>query len=350
MTAQLDLAAPAPTTATSTGTGTGRRRTRAHLDNGGPIAAPAVVSAVTDLAVELGLGGFVRTDPHGVTVEVEGRGVAVAAFLARISAGPFGACWTPGGELAPLGASEFGVLAVSARRTAAAAHRGFDVALCEGCVETLFDRAHPRFLDPTIGCPGCRRGADAGAANEARSELHLIDVAGRPIEGNPLKSAMALLLVGGRIVATRDAHRTRLYVDATRPAAVAALAALTDRATEGRLVALCPDVDWARRLAVVDEAEAGALTTRRNPVLLVEPLPVGPARDLTPPGGLLALALPGCGMTHLMARAAARPLAYLDLPTVAGSGSTGTSTGKSTSTQPVVVAGAIGTLFADRVN
>ncbi|MBA3745703.1 acylphosphatase, partial [Sporichthya sp.] len=90
VTAQLDLAAPAPATTA----GPGRRRTRAHLDNGGPIAAPAVVCAVTDLAVELGLGGFVRTDPHGVTVEVEGRAAVVAAFLARISAGPFGAFWT----------------------------------------------------------------------------------------------------------------------------------------------------------------------------------------------------------------------------------------------------------------
>ncbi len=142
---------------------------------------------------------------------------------------------------------------------------------------------------------------------------------------------MALLLVGGRIVATRDAHRTRLYADATRPAAVAALTALTDQVSEARLVVLCPDVDWARRLAVVDEAEAVALTSRRNPVLLVEPLPVGPARDLTPPDGLLAVTLPGCGMTHVMARAAARPLAYLDLG-------------------PAAVASAIGTLFAERVS
>jgi hydrogenase maturation protein HypF len=329
VTAQLDLAAPA----SPIGVDAGRRRARAHLDNSGPIALPPVVASVTDLAGELGLGGFVRTDPHGVTVEVEGRAGAVAAFLARISAGPFGACWTPGGELAPMGAGEFAVLAVSARRTATAAHRGFDVALCTACVAVLFDREHPRFLDPTIGCPGCRRG-EAAVLDGARSRLRLVDPAGRDIEGNPLKSAMSLLLVGGRILATRDAHRTRLYADATRPAAVAALIGMTDQRGDARPVALCPDVDWARRLAVVDEAEAGALTSRRSPVLLVEPLPVGPARDLTPPNGLLAITLPGCGMTHLMARAAARPLAYLDLPE-------GTE---------APVPSAIGTLFEERVS
>lgn len=305
-----------------------RRRARVHLDDAGPTVAPAAVATTTDLAAELNLGGFVRTDPHGLTVEVEGRAGSVSEFLRRISAAPFGTCWTPGGELAPLGAAEFAVLAVSARRTAAAAHRGTDVALCAACVEVLFDRTHRRFLDPAIGCPACRR--DGG---EPRSELRLVGVDGRPIEGNPLKSAMALLLVGGRIVATRDPLRTRFFADATRPAAVAALAAMTARTSESRIVVLCPDVEWARRLALVDEAEAAALTSRRNPVLLLEPLPVGPARDLTPPDAQLPVALPGCGMTHLMARAAGRPLAYVDRPTVAGAGP---------------IAPAIGMLFAER--
>ncbi len=333
MTAHLDLAASAPAPELDAG----RRRARVHLDDAGPLPVHAVVTAVAESAARWGLGGFARTDPHGLTVEVEGRAAAVTNFLSRISAGPMADCWSPGGELAPLGATEFAVLAVSAQRTAATAHRGSDVGLCAACVETLFDRTHPRFLDPTLGCPACRRGADHGS----RSELRLVDPTGRDIEGNPLKSAMALLLVGGRILATRDDRRTRLYVDATRPAALAALGAFTDRSPEGRLVALCPDIEWARRLAVVDEAEAATLSSRRNPVLLVEPLPVGPARDLAAPDSPLAVTLPGCGMTHLMARAAARPLAYLDLPAAAATPRTGSG--------PAGVAGAIGTLFADRV-
>ena len=337
MTAPFDLAAPGPAPELDAG----RRRARIHLDDAGPFPVHGVVSAVAESAARLGLGGFARTDPHGLTVEVEGRAAAVTHFLGRLAGGPLAACWTPGGELAPLGASEFAVLAVSAQRTAATAHRGSDVGLCAACVETLFDRTSPRFLDPAIGCPACRRGEESGL----RCALRLVDAGGSDIEGNPLKSAMALLLVGGRVLATRDARRLRLYADATRPAAVGALATVTDRSTEGRLVVLCPDVEWARRLALVDDAEAAALSSRRNPVLLVEPLPVGPARDLTPPGSPLAVTLPGCGMTHLMARAAARPLAYLDLPPVVGTAATD-------AVPPAMglgIAPAIGTLFAERV-
>jgi hydrogenase maturation protein HypF len=321
VTARLQLAAPTPLS------GGGRRRARVHLDGSGPMVVRATIADVTTAAAELGLGGFVRTDPHGVTVEVEGRAAAVTEFLHRICAGPDGACWSPGGELAPMGAGEFAVLAVSAQRSAAAAHRGSDVGLCADCVATLFDRTHPRFLDPTIGCASCRRNGP-----DVRHQLRLIDSGGRDLEGNPLKSAMIVLLLGGRILATRDPQRTRLYADATRPSAVAVLAGLTR--PEGRLVTLCPDLEWVRRLAVLDEAEAAALVSRRNPVLLAEPQPVGPALDLTPPDALLAVTLPGCGMTHLMARAAARPLAYLDLPAVAGDQPAG---------EP-----AIATLFAQR--
>ena len=325
MTAHLGVSVPAQ----HSGPETRRRRARAYLDDAAPEVTPVVVATATDLAAELGLGGFVRTDPHGITVEIEGRAGSVTEFLRRISAGPSGACWSYAGELAPLGAAEFAVLAVPALRTAAAAHRGTDVALCAACVEVLFDRTHLRFLDPTIGCPACRRDGQ-----DRRSELRLVGVDGRPIEGNPLKGAMALLLVRGRIVATRDALRTRFFADATRPAAVAALKAMTARTPESRLVVLCPDLEWARRLAVVDEAEAAALASRRNPVLLLEPLPVGPARELAPPEAQLPVTLPGCGMTHLMARAAGRPLAYLDRP-VARAGQAG-------------IAPASGTLFAER--
>jgi hydrogenase maturation protein HypF len=323
VTAQLHVAAPAPAAPTATG----RRRVRAHLDGSVPMVIHATIADVTAATEELELGGFLRTDPHGLTVEVEGRGAAVAEFFRRLAVGPGATCWTSGGELAPMGASEFAVLAVSAQRTAATAHRGSDIGLCAACVAALFDPAHPRFLDTTIGCGACRR---EGADRDVRHRLRLIDNVGNDVEGHPLRSAMTILLLGGRVMATRDPLRTRLYADATRPTAVASLLSLV-RTNESRLVALCPTLEWARRLAVLDAAEQAALTSPRNPVVLLEPQPVGPALDLTPPDSLLAVTLPGCGMTHLMARAAARPLAYVDLP--AGS----------------AVEPAIGTLFAEQV-
>lgn len=258
-----------------------RRRARLHLD-AGPADAGRAAAEAADLATELGLGGYVRPDSHGVTVEVEGPAALVEEFGQLIRTDPRG--WTDGGEVPPLGAGEFAVLAVSARRTAATAHRGSDIGL---------------------------DGADVAAAD--RGGLRLRDPEGRELAGDPVAGAIALL-GSGRIVASASPHRYRLYADATRPAAVAAIAAVTSQIRDGQVVALCPDLEWARRLARLDERQAAVLVSPRNPVLLVEPQPIGPAVDLAPPDSLLAVTLPGCALTHLLAAAAGRPLAFVDLP------------------------------------
>lgn len=301
---QLDREAPARTVEVAGSC----RRARVHLEAPLPVVGHRAVVEITELATRLELGGYVRTDAHGVTAEIEGPADAVADVLAVIRTQP-GAAWIEGGELPPLGTNEFAVLAVSARRTALAAHRGSDVALCGACVAALFDPADPHHGDPFGGCVGCRRGQDSPGAGP----LRLRDSSGAEFDGDPLAAAITLLM-GGRIVAVRLPDRYRLYADATRPAAVAAISVLTDRMRAGRVVALCPDLEWAGRLAVLCPAEVEALRSRRNPVLLVEPVAGGPAADLTPPDSLLAITLPGCGLTHRLARAAARPLAFVDLP------------------------------------
>lgn len=303
------------------------RRARVDLDGSGRIADRATVSDVAEAAIEYGLTGFLRTGPNGTSVEIEGTAASITSFLQRIAAS--GLRWSSAGELEPVGGTEFAVLVLpAARRPSAPTSAPADVALCPACVEALFDRGHARFLDPTIGCANCR----GDVREAARSALRLVDPANRDIEGNPLKSAMTILLLGGRILATRDGKRVRLYADATRPAAVAALLGAM-RTTEGRLVALCPDLEWAHRLAVLDEAATVALASPANPAVSADPQPVGPALDLTSSDGKVAVTLPGDGMTHLMARAAARPLAYLDLPVGTG---------------PEIAELAIGTLFAER--
>lgn len=276
------------------------------------------VTKVTTVAAGLGLGGFVRTDRHGATLELEGPAEVLGdlvELLGRTENGP----WVGGGELPPLGATEFAVLAVSARRTAAAAHRGSDVALCPECVAGLTDPDDPRYRDPFAGCPLCQR-SDAGsetgvetAGARASRVLRLRDATGAETDGEPVAGA-ATLLLAGRIVAVRDPSRYRLLGDATRPAVVATLAALAGQARGRRVVALCPDPEWVRRLAVVDDTDLVSLAGRRNPVLLVEPQPAGPAADLARTDPLLAVTLPGCALTHLLTGAVGRPLAYLDSP------------------------------------
>ena len=59
----------------------GRRvRVRVH----GTVQGVGFRPYVYRLAGELGLGGYVLNDSHGVLMEVEGSGPAVARFLARL--------------------------------------------------------------------------------------------------------------------------------------------------------------------------------------------------------------------------------------------------------------------------
>lgn len=290
VTVQLELAAPAAASAQPVAAA--RRRARAHFDNPAGADLGRVAAEVAELTGDLGLGGHVRLDPHGVTLEIEGPAADVEDLLVLLRAEPDG--WIDGGDLPPVGATEFAVLAVSAGRTSAAAHRGSDVALNVGQV---------------IGLRGLRAPA------------RLIDAEGRERPGCPIEGA-ARLLTAGRVLAAADRSRYRLYVDATWPAAVAIVAGAAGRARngsrDGAVVALCPDLAWARRLGHVDERQGAALTSRRNPVLLIDPLASGPAADLAATGSKLALTLPGCALTHLLAEAVGRPLAFVDLAPLPG--------------------------------
>ena len=60
----------------------GRRRARARVQ--GTVQGVGFRPYVYRLAGELGLGGFVLNDAHGVLLEVEGSVAAVAAFLSRL--------------------------------------------------------------------------------------------------------------------------------------------------------------------------------------------------------------------------------------------------------------------------
>ena len=59
-------------------------RARVHVRVRGTVQGVGFRPYVYRLAGELGLGGFVFNDAHGVVAEVEGRDAAIDAFLARL--------------------------------------------------------------------------------------------------------------------------------------------------------------------------------------------------------------------------------------------------------------------------
>jgi hydrogenase maturation protein HypF len=109
------------------------------------------------LASELHLDGFVLNDDRGVVVEVEGAGIAVDDFLARLAA-----------EAPPLAAVE----SVDAVAVAPCGERGFrilesqragepealvspDMSTCAECLAEVFDPADRRYRYPFTNCTNC---------------------------------------------------------------------------------------------------------------------------------------------------------------------------------------------------
>ena len=109
------------------------------------------------LAVELGLGGFVRNDARGAVIEVEGPAEAIDALLARLSAEAPPAAVIEGvgrRRIPPRGERGFGIVE-SARAGTPDAQVSPDIATCEACLRELFDPADRRHRYPFINCTDC---------------------------------------------------------------------------------------------------------------------------------------------------------------------------------------------------
>ncbi|HEX4689531.1 MAG TPA: carbamoyltransferase HypF [Solirubrobacteraceae bacterium] len=133
----------------------GARRVRARVD--GTVQGVGFRPYVHRLTRELGLGGFVRNDEHGVLLEVEGAPEAVAAFLERLprDAPPLARIErVEPVDVRPLGSREFAIEA-SAVAGSARAQVAPDVATCPDCLRELRDPADRRYRYPFVNCTNC---------------------------------------------------------------------------------------------------------------------------------------------------------------------------------------------------
>jgi hydrogenase maturation protein HypF len=108
-------------------------------------------------ATELGLAGFVRNDPAGVTVEVEGTEEAVEKFFAHLTHEPPRQAVITSVEkhpLAPHGEKQF-VVVESQSGGAAEVHISPDLATCDDCLRELNDPSDRRHGYPFINCTNC---------------------------------------------------------------------------------------------------------------------------------------------------------------------------------------------------
>lgn len=309
------------------------------------------------LAQELHLDGFVRNDPEGVAIEVEGEPRALDRFIDRLAGEAPGLARIDAIEAhaAPLrtvrgfaiGASTTGVA-----RTGIAA----DVAVCGDCLAELFDSQDRRYRHPFINCTQCgprytitgrlpydrpntsmrdfalcdpcateygdpatrRFHAQPIACPVCGPRLSLRDAHGAPIDVDDVIAAALARLQRGEILAIKGLGGYHLACDARNAEAVARLRERKAREEKPFAVMVASPASLAP-FAQVDDAARALLGSRERPIVLLrkarecdERLP-----GVAPGLGWLGVMLPYTPLHYLLFHeAAGRPsgTAWLEAP------------------------------------
>ncbi|WP_242343478.1 carbamoyltransferase HypF [Anaeromyxobacter terrae] len=300
------------------------------------------------LAHEAGLAGRVRNDASGVTIEAFGPAVALdelerrlrsdrppAAVIETLRSEPIAAERMDGFEIVASGPA-------AERRTAIPP----DLATCPACEREVFDprdRRHgypftnctdcgPRFtvahgapydrpattMAAFVMCPACAREyadpldrrfhAQPNACPVCGPRVRVVARDGTPVEAADPVAHVGAALAGGQIAAVKGIGGFHLACDATSSAAVATLRA-RKRREEKPLALMVRDLDAARAVADLGEAEAALLASVERPIVLCRRRPdAALAPEIAPDSPLVGLLLPYAPLHHLLLDAAGRPL------------------------------------------
>ncbi len=246
------------------------------------------------LAQELALSGFVLNDAEGVLIEIEGAGAKTFVEtlrnapppLARIDAIEIAEC-------APRGDEGFSIDTTRAGR--ALTRIGADAAVCEDCLEELFDPASRFYHYPLVNCTHCgprytlTRSLPYDRAQTSMAPFAMCDCCARDYRGpanrrfhaEPIAcprcgpnidvsvETIAQTITAGGIVAVKGVGGYHLICDALNEATVARLR--VNKARESKPFAVMVlNVASAERLAHMNEAERALLTSRAAPIVLMK--------------------------------------------------------------------------------
>jgi hydrogenase maturation protein HypF len=315
------------------------------------------------LARECGLGGFVLNASDGVLIEIEGTGSSIDRFQRKLSdeAPPLATiAKLEIGQIEPGGSGEF-VIRSSQQDSEISTLISPDVAVCEACLEELFDPADRRYFYPFINCTDCgprytivrripydrpntsmrefslcedcareyhnpedrRFHAQPNACGACGPQLALADAEGLRVPcDDPLTRSVALL-EEGRIIAVRGLGGFHLAVDAFNEGAVRELRRRKGRA-EKPFALMAPDVDTIREFCWVDAREEAVLRSHLRPIVLLRTRPGCEISPAVAPGNLfLGFMLPYTPLHYLLLRGRFRALVmtsanYIEEPIVIG--------------------------------
>ena len=295
---------------------------------------------VYGLAMELGLGGFVRNQVSGVSIEIEGEIPAIESFmlllksrlptLAQIDEISWTAAAVIGEKLFRIEASDVGAggqIVIAP-----------DAATCEDCLRELFDPADRRYRYPFLNCSNCGprltivTGApyDRGRTTMAKfamcaacraeyedpanrrfhaqptacpvcgPRLLAMDADGKAIKVGDAVRWFAEAILSGKIGAMKGLGGYHLICDAGNAGAVAELRRRKHR-YEKPFAVMVSDLGAARELCEIDSAEEELLVSRRRPIVLLRKRPKMSVTEAVAPGNpMLGVMLPYTPLHHLL--------------------------------------------------
>lgn len=267
---------------------------------------------IFNLAESLGLKGWVKNTSSGVEIEVNGSAEALAGFVdsIRSDAPPLARIDVLRSE--PIQAREYETFEIQESRSEEGAYIPVspDVAICDDCRRELFDPGDRRFRYPFINCTNCGPrfsivcdipydrpnttmrhfslcpDCEAEYENPHDRRFHAQPVA-CPVcgpqlwfeaKGEKIAEADEALrearewLKNGKILAVKGLGGFHLACDASNAEAVAALRRRKKR-SDKPFALMAFDVDSVRRHCFMSPQEAGLLTSRQAPIVLLNRRP-----------------------------------------------------------------------------
>ena len=287
-------------------------------------------------ATERGLTGFVRNNPHGVLLEIEGEELAVADFFEQLRQVPPSQAVITGVERQVLAIKGYADFAVAESQTGGpvAAQVAPDLATCDNCRRELFDPQDRRFGYPFINCTNCGprftiirdlpydRAQTSMAAFTmcpvCSHEYH--DPSDRRFHAEPTACPVCgpvLFLLDGQLGSPSTENALRRAIDLLRAGQVVAIKSLGGfhfacsmdavaklRARKHRphkpLAVMFRDIETVRRYCAVNEAEEAELLSVACPIVVLKPervsqLSTGVALDRLDVAAALAPDFPSIG-------------------------------------------------------
>ena len=299
-------------------------------------------------AREGGIGGEVRNDAQGVTIEAFGAAEALDAFLDRLTAEPPPAAaireleWWP---IPPRPTEAFAIAASAGARDRRVSIPP-DLATCPACAAEIADPRDrryryaftnctdcgPRFtvardvpydralttMAPFRMCPECAREygdvadrrfhAQPNACPRCGPRLLALSPDGRALDWPDAVAGAARALRDGQIVALKGIGGFHLACDASSAPAVRRLRARKLR-DEKPFAVMVPDLAYAHRLAVLGDEECGLLGAAERPIVLATRRSgAGLAEEVAPGSPLVGLLLPYSPLHLLLLAEAGGPL------------------------------------------